>query len=275
MKMNTYWRIVLLFALSCAFSWFGIAGNWLWPSAYWPTPIMPLGPLIAAIVTLWFTSGVAGLRIWFYRILRFRAPVWIYAVAFFVPLAIIAASAGLAIAVGMPHRPLPDYTLLEYTIFVPIVVVMGPAPEELAFRGFGQHTLQRHASPLIASLLVGLGVVVWHIPLFAAHEIPSTIAIAIVAVSVVYAWLYNMSRSVWPLVVLHFVQNYFGGGIFGRMFAPDDASIWLGFLGAIYVVWALILVWRFGPGLGRSVGHMARRPASHEDRWPRLSEVRS
>ncbi len=71
------------------------------------------------------------------------------------------------------------------------------------------------------------------------------------AVSVVYAWLYARGRNVWPLVVLHFVQNYFGGEYFAFMFAEPVRDIWVNFLTVFYIGWA-ILLWRwFGPSLGR------------------------
>ncbi len=75
-------------------------------------------------------------------------------------------------------------------------------------------------------------------------------AITLIAVSVVYAWLYNIGGSIWPLVVLHFVQNYFGGGYFGRMFSEQDSVPWIAILTLLYIVWAGFLVWRFGAALG-------------------------
>jgi membrane protease YdiL (CAAX protease family) len=105
-------------------------------------------------------------------------------------------------------------------------------------------------SPLAASLWIGLGVLVWHLPLLLAGEIPWPIAITLIAVSVVYAWLYRQGGSIWPLVLLHFVQNYFGSGYFGAVFAPGDGAVWIGFLTAFYLLWAALIVLRCGPSLG-------------------------
>lgn len=248
---SAYRRISLFFLVAYAFTWFGHLGNWLVPSDAWPVPMFPLGPFIAALFVLWFTRGVAGLKDWLRRVVRFRAPLWVYAVLFFVPLAIILASVGLAIALGTPHGPLPAYSPIEYLLFIPIVLLAGPAPEETAFRGLGQHQLQETISPLAASLWIGLGVLIWHLPLFFSGEIPWPIAVTLIAVSVVYAWLYVAGGSVWPLVTLHFVQNYFGGGYFGRLFSENDAAIWVGILTVFYIVWALFLVWNLGPSLGK------------------------
>jgi CAAX protease family protein len=244
-------RIVAFFLLAYALTWFGHVGNALLPSPAWPLPMFPFGPLIAAPVVIGWTEGRAGLAAWLRRIARVRAPARVYAAAFLVPLAIVLASVGLAVALGTPAGPLPGYGLAQLLAFVPLVALDGPAPEEASFRGYGQHELQTVVSPLAAGLWIGLGVLVWHAPVLIGGYIPWTIAVALPAVSVVYAWLYRAGGSVWPLVVLHFVINYFGAGLFGAVFAPEDAEIWTGLLAGFFVLWALLLAWHLGPSLRR------------------------
>ncbi len=247
---RTYWRIFIFFIASYTFTWFGNLGNWLLPSDAWPVPMLPLGPLFAAIFVIFISQGSVGLKLWFWRIAKFRAPIWVYLVAFFVPLVFIIASVGLAIAIGTPHGALPIHAPLDFIIYIPLVLIDGPAPEETSFRGFAQQELQQEISPLATSLVIGLGVLIWHLPVLIGGYIPWPIAIALIAVSVVYAWIYISGDSIWPVVTLHFVQNYFGGGIFGRIFAEKDGSIWVGFLTLFYVLWAITIAWKFGPSLG-------------------------
>ncbi|MDP4031748.1 MAG: type II CAAX endopeptidase family protein [Pseudorhodobacter sp.] len=244
-------RLLAYFLVCYALSWFGHLGNWLWPSGYWPLPMNPLGPLLAAPIVLWAFDGGAGVRAWFWRMLRFRAPLWVYGAAFAIPLAIIIASVGLAILIGTPHGPLPTYSPLEFVIYAPVVLLFGPLPEEPGFRGFGQYELQESTSALVAALVIGFGVLIWHLPLLLLGEIPLPIAAVLIAVSVVYAWLYVSGGSIWPLVLLHWVQNYFGGGFFGEMFTPEHGRVWTAFLAGLYTIWAVLLVWKFGTGLGR------------------------
>ena len=136
---------------------------------------------------------------------------------------------------------------------LPIAILFGPVTEETAFRGFAQHDLECRVSPFTASMWVGLGVLTWHIPLFATHEIPWTVAIALPAVSVVYAWLYRRGGSVWPLVILHTIVNTWSGMYVGGVFDGDAAVVRLGVLAACYVAWAGFIVWRGGVALdGRS-----------------------
>lgn len=244
-------RIILFFVLSYPLTWWGFALVWLFPSQTWAANNFALGPLIAAPIVIWFTEGRDGLMRWLRRIARFRAPAWVYTAAFFVPLGIVALCTILAIATGAPTGPVPTYGPGDLALFAVIILVLGgPLPEEVTFRGFAQHELQEEVSPFAASLWIGLGVAIWHLPLFIAGEIPWLIAVTIMAVSVVYAWLYVSGGSVWPLVILHFVVNYFGAGFFQEMLAPSGRFAYAVFLTIFYLVWAGLIVWRLGPSLG-------------------------
>lgn len=244
-------RIVLFFLVTYALSWFGHLGNWLLPGPYWPLPMNPLGPIIAAPLVLWFAEGSAGLKVWLRRIGKFRAPLGIYAVAFFIPLGIILASIWLASVSGAATLPLEARGFGEFLVLIPIMLIAGPAPEELSFRGYGQHELQQEMTPLSAAIWIGIGVLIWHVPLFLFGEVPWPFVATLVAVSVVYAWLYQFGGSVWPLVTLHFVVNYFGGNWLGQIIAGSGQVTYAIYFGLFYLAWAAIIVWRNGPELGR------------------------
>jgi uncharacterized protein len=245
--------ILLFFLLTFPLTWWGYALVWLYPSQGWEPTNFPLGPLIAAPIVIWLTAGREGLMRWLRRLAIFRAPVWVYAVSFFVPLGIAALCNIFAIASGAKLSTVPTFSFGDLLFFVGIVLLMGPLPEEVTFRGHGQHELQEEMSPLMAALWIGLGVLVWHLPLLLWGELPWQIAIAIIAVSIVYAWLYNAGGSVWPLVILHFVVNYFGAGFFQEMLMPDSRVYYATFLMIFYVTWAALLFWWHGPQLGRKV----------------------
>jgi len=267
-------RILVFFLLSYAFTWFGHLGNWLLPSSAWPRPMNPFGPILAAILIILVTGGRAGLARWLRRIVRFRAPLRIYAAASAIPTLIILVSVALAVTIGTPVGSLPVFAPLELVLLIPLVLIDGPALEEPAFRGFAQHELQQTLTPLAASLWIGSGVLIWHLPVLVLGLIPWPIAFAIVAVSVVYAWLYRAGGSIWPLIVLHFVQNAVGGEYFGQMFAASDGAVWVGFLSVFYIGWAAILVWRLGPSLGAPLAVAELRTEEPEVRDVRLEEPR-
>jgi membrane protease YdiL (CAAX protease family) len=243
-------RIIVFFIVSYPLTWWGFALVWLFPSQTWAGTNFALGPLIAAPIVIWASEGRDGLMRWLRRIARFRAPVWVYTAAFFVPLGIAALSTVLAIAIGTPVGPVPTYGLGDLVFAAAIVFIMGPFPEEVSFRGFGQHELQTEISPFAASLWIGLGVVIWHLPLFISGEDPWLIAVTVMAVSVVYAWLYCSGGSVWPMVIVHFTHNYFGAGFFQEMFAGGDRMPFVVILTIFYLAWVALIVWRVGPSLG-------------------------
>ncbi len=164
--MSVIYRLSLFFLLTLVFTWGGILGNQLWPSEYWLQPMNPFGPLMAAPIAILLTEGRDGLAAWWRRVLTFRAPAWVYAAAFLGPLLVIAASMGLAGLAGMPLRPVPQISPVDALIMVPIILLAGPMPEELTFRGHAQHELQELVSPLVAALVIG--VVRGHLALAAA-----------------------------------------------------------------------------------------------------------
>jgi len=251
--MSVIYRLSLFFLLTLVFTWGGILGNQLWPSEYWLQPMNPLGPLMAAPLAILITAGRAGLAAWWRRVLTLRAPAWVYAVAVLGPLAIIAASMSLAGLAGMPLRPVPEFSPLDALIMVPIILLAGPMPEELAFRGHAQHELQKLVSPLVAALVIGLGVVIWHLPLLVTGDMAWPWMIAIVAVSVVYAWLYVSGESPWPVVTVHFVVNYFGSEFLGAVVSdPATQIVYAQIYAGFYVAWAVLIVLLNGPSLRRA-----------------------
>jgi uncharacterized protein len=250
---KTQRNVLLFFLLSFPLSWWGFALAWLSPAQGWEAANFPLGPLIAAPIVIWLTTGREGLMRWLKRLGNFRAPIWIYAVSFFVPLGLAALCTMFAIATGAKTGAISPFTFADLLFFAGIMLIAGPLPEEVTFRGHGQHELQEELTPFVASLWIGLGVLVWHLPLLIWGELPWQIAIAIMAVSVVYAWLYVSGGSVWPLVILHFVVNFFGAGFFQEMLLPESRIYYATFLMLFYVAWAALLYWWHGPQLGRRV----------------------
>ena len=130
----------------------------------------PLGPLIAAIMVIGYFEGRVGLKAWWRRIIKFSAPVWVYAVAFFVPLVLILISIRMAILIGTPAGTLPARDR----------GVSGPDPDHgdvraasggIVVPGLWPARTEAEMSPLAASLWIGLGVMVWHLPLLLGGNI--------------------------------------------------------------------------------------------------------
>ncbi|MCB2136423.1 MAG: CPBP family intramembrane metalloprotease [Rhodobacteraceae bacterium] len=245
-------RILGFFALSCALTWVENLCNLIWPSDWWSVPMNPFGPLVAALIFIPLTEGRDGLRTWWRRITRFRAPLQVYAASFLIPLFIIAMAFGATVASGASLASLPDYHWTEVLLMTALVPFFGPIPEELSFRGYGLERLQQTISPLAASLWIGFGVIVWHVPLMLTGNLPVTVLLPLAGVAVVYGWLYRNGQSVWPLVILHGQVNVCSALVIGPMMPGSaDQAVYLAFLGLFYIGWAAWIIFRCGSTLTR------------------------
>ena len=109
--------------------------------------------------------------------------------------------------------------LLPFAIFI---LLFGPLPEEIGWRGYGLDRLLGTYSPLTASLITGTFWALWHLPLF---FIPGTyqsglgigtlsfwlFLIALLPDSILYTWIFrNTQRSTLGAILFHFATNYSG-----------------------------------------------------------------
>jgi membrane protease YdiL (CAAX protease family) len=119
-------------------------------------------------------------------------------------------------------------------LFAGFILLFGPLPEEIGWRGYALDRLQARcgaSSPstglgqrwsrwnaLAAGLLLGAAWGVWHIPLFFmpgyygdALPQPAEFMFAILMTSVLITWIYNNTRrSVLAAVLYHFMVNFTG-----------------------------------------------------------------
>lgn len=217
------------------------------------TAILPgayLGPLTAAFTVTAVTEGREGLRRWRRRLLQFRAGAGWYAFALFaVPAAVLLGT--LAVTDGEGFQT-PSLMLL--VVYVPMLVLQffttGLA-EEPGWRDFALSRLQQRHQPMIATFVLGVLWIIWHLPLFltpwAGPDVtPETIArFAVVAMemSFLITLVYNKGRQSLPLVMLlHCSINNFQSVAFSEFF-PDagEEILWgsalgLGLLTLVVVV---------------------------------------
>jgi membrane protease YdiL (CAAX protease family) len=102
--------------------------------------------------------------------------------------------------------------------FAAFILVFGPVPEELGWRGYALDRLQERWSPLSAALALGAAWGAWHIPLFVLKGYfgetsppPVPFMLDILLTSVLIAWIYNHTRaSVLAAILFHFMVNLTG-----------------------------------------------------------------
>jgi hypothetical protein len=175
---------VLAYAVAWAFVPFGSFGAF--------------GPLVAALVVVPLTRGVAGLRELGARLIRWRVGWLWWAVAIAVPLGVEALSAAMTTVTGADR---PSTTLTAALLAFGLRMVNptdGPLGEEPGWRGYAQPTLQgRGRSPLASTTILAVLIAGWHLPLFFMEGtgldrgvlVPGLVTT--VAVTYWYAWLFN------------------------------------------------------------------------------------
>ena len=151
-------RLIFYFALTYAISW----PLWLLSRLAGGTPgtvllvIGAFGPALAAAITIRYSGD--SLKDWLRKIVRWRVPVGFYAYALGLPVLIMALMNAVLAALGQQ----PDVSLLvgripAYVQTLLITAVIFGGQEEPGWRGFALPALEQRHSPLLATLILGLG----------------------------------------------------------------------------------------------------------------------
>jgi uncharacterized protein len=221
--------VITFFLLAYALTWAGIP----WGSFFAPAV------LVAALIVVSLTEGVAGLRAMGSRLIRWRVS-WIwYALALGVPLAVTFAAIGLNTAFG---APVPDIAEFSVWYGLPLAIAINMVnplnaqlPEEASFRGWAQPKLQTTRTPLAATVLMAIGVTIWHIPLVVTPQFGSSPieVLPTAAVTFWYAWLFNHASGSALLTLIAHAAN----GVI------ETSTLWEAGADATRMSWLYSLVW--------------------------------
>ena len=191
--------LIWYFALAYAFSWpfwllSHLAGGTLGTVFI---VIGAFGPMLAAAIIISRTGG--SVSDWLRSILRWRVSpaYYVYALGLPVLLAVIV-NLTLAVLGKQPDVSLVVERIPAYLQTLLLTAVIFGGQEEPGWRGFALPRLQQRHTPLIATLILGLGWGIWHVPLYgpAGFVVPLVLAFY-------YTWLYNKTRSVLLCILLH------------------------------------------------------------------------
>lgn len=207
------------------------------------------GPALAAIAVTLVVAGRTGLVGLLSSLRRWRAPASLWLTVTLGPVAVVLTAIWLAAAFGSSPGAFndPATAYLVIPAFVVILVVGGPLGEELGWRGFALDRLQARVGPVAASVLLGLIWGVWHLPLFLdPSQVQASLPLALylgqtTTTMVIYTWLWNRTRSLPIVLVLHTMTNLVAG-VFPLLApeAPDDLAF--GLAVAIAGFAALVLI---------------------------------
>jgi hypothetical protein len=184
--------LVTFFALTYAIGW-GLIPFWTFAA---------FSPLVAALIVIPVTQGVAGLKVLGLRMIRWRVRWYWYAVAIGLPLAVVAVVAGLNVALGASAPSMVQFSSVSAILLFFGVRLINPGDgalgEEPGWRGFALPGLQGSGlSPLLSTLILGVLVTGWHVPILFLEEgglqpqIVVGYLLGSVAVTFWYTWMFN------------------------------------------------------------------------------------
>lgn len=182
-------------------------------------------------------------------------PLWALVIFLSVP-ALTAVGYGLDVLLGGPGGtvdPLIEFltqplSLLPFAVFM---LLFGPLPEEMAWRGYGLDKLQERHNALVSSLILGVVWTVWHLPLFWMNgSYQHSLGVGTtrfwlymvdkIPITILMTWIFNNTqRSTLSAVLFHFMINFIGELV-------DLTCRAEGFMIASYWVAALIITLMWG-----------------------------
>lgn len=213
-----------------------------------------LGVPLGGVYMTWKMAGKDGLKDLWKRIYDPKriSGRWWFAIIMFYPLIKLIGWL-LAWQLNITSQPLEfqqilnlitdPLNLLYSSIFI---LLLGPLPEEVGWRGYLLDRLQLRFNPLGASIIVGLLWFAWHLPLFfmpgyyervGGSPDPLQFGVLIILGSILYTWIYNNTdRSILGAIVLHFAGNFTGE----KLDAPAavyNYELYLTIIVVLFILW--------------------------------------
>jgi membrane protease YdiL (CAAX protease family) len=183
--------LITFFVLTYVIAW-GLIPFWTFQAG---------APFIAALIVIPLTQGLSGLKELGLRMIRWRVRWYWYVVAIALPLAVVLLTAGLNVALGASAPSLAGVGSVTTVLMMFAVRLVNPGDgalgEEPGWRGFALPGLQSTLSPLVSTLILGVLVTGWHVPLLFVEDgllQPSIIVgflLGTMAVTFWYTWMFN------------------------------------------------------------------------------------
>jgi uncharacterized protein len=194
------------------------------------------GVLLGGLVMTFRVGGRAGLADLVRRCInpRLASPGWWLIVLAWYP-ALTFAAAAVAALFGT-HTPLDASSAVArladpagLVVLLGFIMLIGPLPEEIGWRGFMLDRLLAGHGVFVASLAVALAWWSWHLPLGllpgyfdAFSRQPGLLGqlASLIPTAIIYTWVYiSTRRSVLSVIIFHFMGN-----LTGQMLEPSDAT---------------------------------------------------
>jgi membrane protease YdiL (CAAX protease family) len=260
-QLISRYPLIAFFAIAYILTWLGwtlperiYAGTLLSGAFALPFLLMVPGPLYAALIVTAITGGKPGVVALLKKFTIWRVGWGWIAVALLTAPVIGVTPAYLNMVFGGPN-PTAALIASAPTILMMFAIRLvnpldGPMQEELGWRGFALPRLQERHLPLVANAILGVLVVVWHVPLVLLDMLPSYALFGTFAFTIVFGWLFNNAKgSVLITLIAHAADGLVITGNLGLNAIDSERHIML--LVAMWCVTALVVVILYGPTLTR------------------------
>ena len=282
-------EVLTFFGITCAFTWsFFVAATSVTPGPR--TALILIGAFAPSLVAVALTArrgGRAGVQALLGRLLMWRVKVrwYVFALGY-----MAAVKLTVAVVYRASHGHWPHFGEHSVGTIVMLIVIIGviggPLGEEIGWRGYVLPRLTQRLGLAPASLVLGLGWSLWHLPLFVlsvggdqfGQSFP-TYLVQVTALSVAIAWLMARTGGSLLLVVLFHsainqTKDIVPSGVPGAhdSWALSPSSVAWMTVGVLWVVAACFLsrmTWRRGSNRERLVPSL--HPAGTGARWTRAS----
>jgi membrane protease YdiL (CAAX protease family) len=211
----------LFFVITFAVSWLGaipmILDSWrpgqLPPGIGWLQLLLFFGTALAALFVVWWNEGKAGVKILLQRGLIWRIGWRWYVVVLLGPALLFWSALRLSVWFGGPTVALQPPSALLPTFGISLLAYLLLNTEEIAWRGYALPVLLQRYTPWHASLILGILLGAFHLPLFllkgghpAGYPLPWFL-VMILALTVIFTWL--LLRTKGSLLLAHLFHQTF------------------------------------------------------------------
>ncbi len=253
-KQNTLWFFL---GLAYLFTWIfwgtQVAEAQGLISFHLPQNLGYWGLATAAYLMAFMTGGWPAVKDLLSRLVRWRVNGQWYLIALVITNGVGLLAAGLLALTGSANHIGEDLPLTQVLPFFLVNFPLFLFTEETAWRGFALPRLQKKYNALWASVILGLGWGIWHLPLFlipgtfqAHFPLPGPIVswlgfvVLVIPMSILMTWLFNHTRgSVLIAALFHTATNT--GMVFFGVLTHEAALFWV--YAAVLWLTAMGVVW--------------------------------
>jgi uncharacterized protein len=241
------YSLLIFFILAYALSWM--------PSLFETHSLLPLGPLFAALIVL-ALIGRTDIRDFLRRIVQWHVGIGWYVMVLLLPITATSLAIGINLLLGSDTPTwdrIPPLSGLPATfIFLLLFVGLG---EEPAWRGFALPRIMKGRNALLASIILAVLHIIWHLPLFGSEYDSTNVLpwmLGVLGFTIISTWMYNRTQGNLLLPMLfHTSVNVTGNYLFSKLFTgADQISLWWLWAAGWWIV-ALIILAMYGPTLAK------------------------